>query len=118
MLAGKPRMDTPGVVRLHLLNLRHRTSEQSPAQRAVGDIGDAELRAQWQQPLLGLPPPDRVLGLEGGDRADTMSPLDGRGRRLAEAELADLALIDQPRHLARGLLDGDRGVDAVLLVEV
>ena len=39
-------------------------------------------------------------------------------RRFRDAEVADLALVDELRHGAPGLLDGDGGVDAVLVVEI
>src|SRR5208337_3181986 len=47
-----------------------------------------------------------------------MRPADGRGRRLAQAEVTHLPLPDQLRHGADGLFDGDVWIDAVLVVEV
>src|SRR5947199_8164127 len=49
---------------------------------------------------------------------DCVRPANGRRRRLAEPQVADLAALDQPLHGADGVLDGHRGIDAVLVVEV
>ncbi len=43
-------------------------SEKPAAQRAVGDESDAELPAGGQHVVLGVPGPEGILGLEGGDR--------------------------------------------------
>ena len=62
--------------------------------------------------------PQRVLGLHGRDRMDGMGAPDRLGRRLAEPEMADLALLDELRHRSDRLLDGHVRVDAVLVVQV
>ena len=67
---------------------------------------------------LHVPRPQRVLGLQRGDRVDGVRPADGVGRRLGQPEVADLARGDQLGHRADGLLDRHRLVDPVLVVEV
>ena len=59
-----------------------------------------------------------VLGLERGDRVDRVGPADGGRRGLGEPEVADLAGLHELGHRADGVLDRDRLVDAVLVVEV
>ena len=49
---------------------------------------------------------------------DGVRAADRRGGGLREAEVADLPLADELGHRADGLLDRDRPVDAVLVVEV
>ena len=61
---------------------------------------------------------ERVLGLQRGDRVHGVGPADGGRRGLGEPEVADLAGLHQLGHRADGLLDRDRLVDAVLVVEV
>src|SRR5262245_46619682 len=47
-----------------------------------------------------------------------MSAADAFGPGFAEAEIANLALFDEPRHRADRLLDRHRRIDPVLVVEV
>ena len=54
---------------------------------------------------LGIARPQRVLGLHGGDRVDGVRAPDRLGRRLAEPEVEDLALLHELGHRADGLLD-------------
>src|SRR3712207_8854852 len=54
---------------------------------AVGDEADAE-RADGRQELrLGVAAPERVLGLQRGDRVDGVRAADRRRRRLREPEV-------------------------------
>ena len=78
-----------------------------PSSRTVGE--DLVLEVAGEQ---------RVLGLQGGDRVHGVRPADGGGRGLGQAEVADLAGLDELGHGADGLLDRDGLVDAVLVVEV
>jgi hypothetical protein len=65
-----------------------------------------------------LSPPERVLALEGGHRLDRVGAADGLHARLGEAEVLDLALLDQVLHRARHVLDGHVRIDPVLVEEV
>ena len=73
----------------------NRAGEEPLAERAEGDEADSELLERRQDRVLGLTPPERVLALEGGDRLDRMRPADRLDAGLGEAEVPDLALLDQ-----------------------
>src|SRR5262249_13391713 len=60
----------------------------------------------------------RNLALERADRVNLVRAPDGGRRRLAEPEVADLALLDQPLHGADRVLDGHTRIDPVLIVEI
>ena len=92
--------------------------QEAATERRVGHQADAELTQEGQDLALHVPRPQRVLGLQGGDRVHGVGPTDGVGRRLAQPEEADLAGGDQLGHRADGLLDRHRLVDPVLVVEV
>src|SRR5262249_26018491 len=92
--------------------------EESAPERGVRDEPDAELAAGWENLRLGVTGPQRVLGLHGGDRMDGVRAANRLGRRLTEADVTDLALVDQLRQRADRLLDRHVGIDAVLVVEV
>ena len=47
-----------------------------------------------------------------------MRPADRLRRGLGEAEIADLPLVLEPRHLAHRILDRHVGIDAVLVIKV
>ena len=57
-----------------------RRVEEAAPERAVGDEADAELAHGGEDLVLGIPAPERVLGLQGGDGMDRVRPAD-RGRR-------------------------------------
>ena len=89
--------------------------------RPSGEYGhesDPELAAGRQDLGLGVAAPQRVLRLHGGDRVHGVRAADRLRRRLAQADVADLALLDQRRHRSHGFFDGHLGVDAMLVVEV
>ena len=71
-----------------------------------------------QHLLLGLPPPQRVFALDGGDRLDGVGATDRLHARLGEAEVLDLARLDQLLHRPGHVLDGHVRVDAVLIEQV
>ena len=92
--------------------------QEAAPERGVGHQADAELAQDRQDLVLDVPGPQRVLGLQGGDRVHGVRPADGVGRRLGQPEVPDLAGGDQLGHRADGLLDRHRLVDPVLVVEV
>ena len=71
-----------------------------------------------QDLVLGIAAPERVLGLQRGDRMDRMRAADRLRRRFGQAEVADLAGADEIGHRADRLLDRRRAVDAMLVVEI
>ena len=60
----------------------------------------------------------RIFVLHRRDLVNLVGAADGLRRRLAQAEEAHLALRDELRHRADGVLDRHRRVDAMLVVEV
>src|SRR5262249_49331923 len=79
---------------------------------------DAQFPDGGEEFVLRVAAPQRILGLESGDRVYSMRPAEGRRRRLAQAEVTHLPLPHQLRHGADGLFNGDFGIDTVLVVEV
>ena len=73
---------------------------------------------QRQQLGLGVAGPQRVLGLQRGERVDGVGAADRAGASLGQADVPDLALGDQIGQGADGLLDGRVRVDPVLVVQV
>ena len=92
--------------------------EEALAERAERHEADPELLERRQDLLLGLAPPERVLALQGGDRLDGVGAADRLHARLGEAEVPDLARLDQLLHGAGDVLDRDARVDAVLVEQV
>ena len=76
--------------------------------RPSGEYGTRPMpssRQRRQDLVLEVAGAQRVLGLQRGDRVHGVRAADGRGRRLGEPEVADLAGLDELRHGADGLLD-------------
>ena len=92
--------------------------EEALAQRAERDEADAEFLERRQDLRLRLPPPQRVLALEGRDRLDRVRAADRLHARLGQAEVLHLALPDQLLHRAGHVLDRHVRVDAVLVEQV
>ena len=110
-------MATP-VVRWQILEASQLAGEEAAAERAVRDEADAQFPDGGDEFVLWVAAPQRILGLQGGDRVYGMRPADGRGRRLAQAEVTHLPLPHQLRHRADGLFNGDLGIDTVLVIDV
>src|SRR5579871_2759854 len=98
--------------------IRNHAGQQAAPERGVGDKGDAELPRHRPRRLADLAVKQRILALHRGERMRRMGAADALGRRLAQADMAHLALLDEPRHAADRLLDRNRGIDAVLVVQV
>ena len=85
---------------------------------AEGDKADAQLFERRQHLRLRAPRPQRILALDRGDRLDRMGPADGLRPRLGEAEVFDLAFLNELLHGSRHVLDGHVRIDAVLVEQV
>src|SRR5262249_8694097 len=118
VLSLEPRPVPTPVVLWQILEASQLAGEEAAAERAVRDEADAQFPDGGDEFVLGVATPQRILGLQGRDRVYGVRPADGRGRRLAQAEVADLPLPDQFCHRADSLFDGDFWIDAVLVVEV
>ncbi len=108
----------PEVVLVELLGRLEAAGQEPAPERRVGDEADPELAAGGENLRLGVAGPERVLGLDRGDRVHVVSPADRLRRGLAEPDVEHLAVGDQLRHRADRLLDRDVGIDAVLVVEI
>ena len=71
-----------------------------------------------QHLLLGTPPPQRVLALDGGHRLHGMGAADRPGGSLRHPEVLHLAGLDEVLDCAGDVFDGHVRVDSVLVVEV
>ena len=118
VLGLKARHAAPEVGRAESSRIGDRARQEAAAERAVGDEPDAELGAEVEQRVLRVAGPERVLGLQRRHRVRRVRADDRRRRRFADAEMADLALGDQPRHGAHRVLDGHGRIDAVDVVEI
>ena len=94
------------------------TGEESAAEGAVGNEGDAEFAGCGEELGFGIAGPEGVFGLEGCDGVYGVGATDGGGGGFGESEETDLAGGDEVGHGADGFFDGSVGVDAVLVVEV
>ena len=111
--------EAPVVVLVEVVDRLDGAGQEAAAERRVGDEADAQLAARRQDLVLGLARPQRVLGLQRGDRVHRVGAAQRVGRGLAEAEVADLALLRRARPCAPTVSSiGVLGVDAVLVVEV
>src|SRR5207344_747213 len=92
--------------------------EEALAERAVGNEADAQLLKDGDHVVFTVAPPQRVLALHRGDGLHGVGAADGLGGRFGQAEVGDLAGVDELFHRAGDVFDGDARVDAVLVVEV
>ena len=118
VLALEARAVAAEVVLGQVLARAEAAGEEAAAERAVGDEADPQLAQGRQDLVLGIAAPERVLGLQRRDRMGRVGAADRLRRRLGEAEVAHLALLDQLGHRADRLLDRHLGIDPVLVVEV
>ncbi len=93
-------------------------AEQAAREHAVGGHADAELARDGQDPGLDGAGDERVLDLEVADRVDGGGAAQGVGADLGEADVADVAGLDQLGDRADGLLDRHGGVQPGGAVDV
>jgi hypothetical protein len=116
--ALEARVVAAEVVVAEILGLGDGAGQEAAAERAVGDQPDPELADRGEHLVLEVACPQRVLALQRADRMDGLGAPDRGGRRLREAEVADLALLHQLRHRPHRLLDRNVRINAVLVVEI
>ncbi len=92
--------------------------EEAFAERAEGNEADAELFECGHDGLFGLAPEEGVLALQRGDGLHGVGAADGLCACFGEAEVFDLACLNQFLDGAGGVFDGSVGVDAMLIEEV
>ena len=111
------------VARTHVVGLElapggQAAGEQAADERGEGEEADAELLAGVEDLALDAALEQRVLALEARDRMDGGGATQVRHERFREADVADLARLDELRESSDRLLDRRPRVDAMLLVEV
>src|SRR5690606_11030570 len=92
--------------------------DQPSGEHSVGGEGDAQLTGGRQDLLLHGAGDQRVLDLQVRDGRGGGGPADGVGADLAEADVPHMALLDEFRDRADGLLDGHVGVGTGDAVDV
>ena len=118
ILLRPARIVAPPVVGGQVVAAPDLAGQEAAAERAVGHEADAELAADGQDVVLDAALPERIFGLQRGDRVDRGGAAQRLGAGFGEAEMADLPLADQLGHAADRLLDRHVGIDAVLVEEV
>ncbi len=114
----EPRHDIAEVVLVERGGVVDRPGEEALAQRAERHETDPELFERRQDLGFRFTPPQRILALQRRDRLHRVRPPDGRCAGLGEAEMPDLALLDQLLHRAGDILDRHVGIDAVLVEQI
>ena len=92
--------------------------EEAPPERTERDEADPELLEGGQDRLLGLAPEQGVLALQRRDGLYGVGAPDGADSGLGQAEVVHLAGLDELLDRAGDVLDGDVGVDPVLVEQV
>ena len=95
-----------------------RAGEKTLAQRAERHEADAELLERRQDLVLRLPPPQRIFALQRGDRLHRVRAADRLHAGFGQAEMLDLALLDQVLDRSRHVFDRHVGIDAVLIEQI
>src|SRR6266545_40286 len=114
----EPRKGPAEVVGVEPVRRPNRSGEESTAQGAEGDEPDAEFSHRGQDLPFRVTRPERILGLESRDWMDRVRSPDRLRRSLREAEISNLALVNEIGHRADRLLDRRPRVDSVEIVEV
>src|SRR5207248_6233479 len=92
--------------------------EKPASERAVGDDPDPELTSNGHDAVFEVARPQRPLALQSGDGMDGVGSPNRLRSRLGQTQEADLPGLHELSHGADGLLDGNRRVDPMLVVEV
>ena len=87
-------------------------------ERGERNKADAELLEGRQDFLLRLPPPERILALQGRHGLHGVRPADGSHTGFGQPEMPDLALLDQILDGSRHVLDRHGGIDAMLIEQI
>ena len=100
------------------LDVLQQARQIAARKRRKGDQNRAQFRARLDEAEFGIPGPQRIFRLDGGDRMHGMGAPQRVGRDFRKADRADLPCFDESRQFADGVLDRNRFVDAMHIVEV
>jgi hypothetical protein len=118
VLAGQARVGLAPVVVGKLLERADLPSEETVAERRVGNEADAQLTQQRQQFGFRIASPEGVFSLQRGERVHGVSATDYGGAGLGHSDVVDLARGDQLGQDTDGVLDWGVRVDTVLVVQI
>ena len=77
VLALESRIVPAPVVGREVVELAEASAQESAAERAEGDQGDAKLRQHWKQLVFRIAAEQGVLGLDCGDRMNLVRAAHG-----------------------------------------
>src|SRR5205823_4432568 len=95
-----------------------RARQEPTPERGEGDERRSVAGAPRDDVVETLPSPQRQFGLDAGDRVNGMRPVELADPGFGEPKRTNLALINEVGHRAPGLLNRNRGIHAVELVQV
>ena len=86
VLALEARHGEADVLGRQRRDIAHAAGEKAARDRAEGDEGDAQLPAGVEHGDLGVARPERIFGLEGGDRMDRVGLAQRGGGDFGDAD--------------------------------
>ena len=92
--------------------------EESLTQRAPRNEADPKFLDGRQHSRFRISRPERVFVLDGGDWMDGVGATDRLGTRFGEAEVPDLALLNQLLHRSSHVFDRHLRIDTVLVEQI
>ena len=92
--------------------------EQAAPERRIGDVAHAEFLARGHDVFFNVAKPQRVFGLQRGQRMFGMRAAQCLGAGFADADKTHLAARDQLTHRAYGLFNRHAGVNTMQKIDV
>src|SRR6185437_11222101 len=118
VFAGETRVGLSPVIVGQMLGRANLACKKAVAERRVGDEPNAKLAQQGQQLGFRVTRPQRVFGLQRGERVYSVCASDRGGTSFGQTYVSDLSLGDQLRQSADGVFDRGLRVDSVLVIQV
>src|SRR5688572_18117310 len=106
------------VLRRHHRRVSQRAGEEAAGKWTEGDESNSQLAAGVEDRHFGVARPQRVLGLDSGERMHAVGLADRGRRHLAQANGPDLALPDQIGERADAVFDRHALVPAMEVIDV
>lgn len=116
IIALKTRVLPPPVILRQFIKTSERASQETATKRRVRDKANAERPASWQNLILNIPLPQRILALQRRNRRNSSRAAQRFWASLGQADMLDFPFGDQLRHRADGLFNRHIGIDAVLII--
>jgi transcriptional regulator with XRE-family HTH domain len=106
------------VVGGEVIHRSNRSGQKPTPKRRVWNKSDPELRQYRKHFVARVACPERVLGLQRGDRVHGVGSTDVVDPRLRQADVTNLALGDELRYRTHGVFDRSPWVDPVLVIQI